>query len=245
MMCTIQKQSIHQCTHKPHICTLGHEQSSWYSYLLLETEHSLVLRIYQGRFSVPFCLSELVVGRGVLWEGIIWKKKMCPERMWYERVCHKMTMCTNLFVQLAFVVGRGMRYGFAIDVAMIEYVEIFEHVDDLRNIFGDQSLVVAWKEGKRGEWKRDVHMYIREDIRGCVRKVRTVCYERMCPKEPSRELYYERGESVLLEGMSCVMSWRVITNLHGSCIWDLRQSSATSSIPSSCIFPHYPPLSTK
>ena len=59
------------------------------------------------------------------------KKKMCPERMCHERVCHKMTMCTNLFVQLAFVVGRGMRYGFTIDVAMIEYVEIFEHVDDL------------------------------------------------------------------------------------------------------------------
>ena len=57
------------------------------------------------------------------------KKKMCPERVCHKRVCHT-RMCTNLFVQLAFVVGGGMRYWFTINVAMIEYVEIFEHMDD-------------------------------------------------------------------------------------------------------------------
>ena len=47
----------------------------------------------------------------------------------YNRVCHT-RVYTNLFVQLAFVVGRRMRYGFTINVAMIEYVEIFEHMND-------------------------------------------------------------------------------------------------------------------
>ena len=65
--------------------------------------------------------------------------------MWYdkrERVSPK-RICTNLFVRLAFVVGRRMWNGFTIDVAMIKYIEILQDVDDFCDIFGNQSLVIA------------------------------------------------------------------------------------------------------